>query len=217
MTTLILIRHGETEANVQQVWQGSLDAPLTLRGQQQVTATAAYMAVLSKQRPIDAFYVSPLPRARSTALAIATAIQRQPTVTAGLREFDLGDWEGRSFRDLKEKEQLWEHWRVDPTFAPPNGESPYTFNLRAVSVIRTLADTHADQTVLVVTHGGLICNVLATWLGDGPGDWRRWEPHNCAITILQVIHGQWQAQAVNEISHLPPETIVNDTPVYSDP
>jgi probable phosphoglycerate mutase len=173
MTTLILIRHGETEANVQQVWQGSLDAPLTVRGQQQVAATAVRMAALSHQHPIDAFYVSPLPRARSTALAIAKAIQRQPTIAAGLREFDLGDWEGRSFRELKETEQLWERWRVDPTFAPPNGESPHTFNLRAVSVISALAETHPGQTVLVVTHGGLICNVLATWLGTGPGDWRR--------------------------------------------
>ncbi len=217
MTTLILIRHGETEANVQQVWQGSLDAPLTVRGQQQVAATAVRVAALSQQHPIDAFYVSPLPRARSTALAIATAIQRQPTIAAGLREFDLGDWEGRSFRDLKETEQLWERWRVDPTFAPPNGESPHTFNLRAVNVISALAETHPGQTVLVVTHGGLICNVLATWLGGGPGDWRRWEPHNCAITILQISAGQWQGHTINDISHLPAETIVNETPAYADP
>lgn len=217
MTTIILIRHGETEANVQQVWQGSLDAPLTLRGQQQVAATAARMAVLSQEQPIHAFYVSPLPRARSTALAIAAAIRQQPTVEPGLREFDLGDWEGRSFLELKEKERLWEQWRVDPTFAPPNGESPHTFNRRAVSVIRALADAHPAQTVLIVTHGGLICNVLATWLGAGPGDWRRWEPHNCAITILQAREGEWQASLVNDISHLPPATVVEDTPVYADP
>jgi broad specificity phosphatase PhoE len=217
MTTIILIRHGETEANVQQVWQGSLDAPLTQRGQQQVAATAARMAALSQQQPIDAFYVSPLPRARSTALAIAAAIQQQPIIAPELREFDLGDWEGRSFRELKEQERLWERWRVDPTFAPPNGESPHTFNLRAVNAIRTLADAHLAQTLLMVTHGGLICNVLATWLGAGPSDWHRWEPHNCAITILQVHNGEWQAQLVNDISHLPPTMIVDETPVYVDP
>ncbi len=217
MTTLILIRHGETEANVQQLWQGALDAPLTVRGQQQVQATAHYMAELASQYPIDKFYVSPLARAQSTAAAIAQVINLQPTIEQDLREFDLGDWEGRSFLELKEKEDLWEHWRVDSWFAPPNGESPYSFNRRTVAVFEHLAQLHPEQTVLVVTHGGLICNVLATWFGTGPDDWRRWEPHNCAISILKSEAGEWQALAVNSTNHLPAAAIVqNDSSAYAE-
>ncbi|MCB0132640.1 MAG: histidine phosphatase family protein, partial [Caldilineaceae bacterium] len=96
MTTLIIVRHAETEANVQQVWQGTLDAPLTRRGQKQVMATAQHMAHLVQESPVDRFYVSPLPRAQRTAAGIATAIGMTPLIEAGLREFDLGDWEGRT-------------------------------------------------------------------------------------------------------------------------
>jgi broad specificity phosphatase PhoE len=215
MTTLILIRHGETEGNVQQVWHGALDAPLTARGQAQVQATAQRMVELAKQYPIDIFYVSPLPRAHSTASAIASAINAELISEDGLREFSLGDWEGRTFLDLKEREQLWERWRVDPWFTPPNGESPGSFNQRAVAALQNLTNRHPGQTILAVTHSGVICTVLATWLGGHPEDWQHWEPHNCAITILRANDDGWQPILVNDVSHLPVEVIVNDKPVYA--
>ena len=212
MTVLILVRHGETEANVQQIWQGAMDAPLTERGRQQVKATAHAIAELAKRYPIEAFYVSPLPRAQSTAAAIAEAIDRQPIIDEDLREFDLGDWEGRSFLALKEQEDLWTRWRINPWFAPPNGESPRSFHQRKIRVFQHLAELHPEQTVLVVTHGGLICNGLATWLGAGPDDWRRWEPHNCAISILAYTAACWQSLMLNDIRHLPAEAIVANEP-----
>ena len=207
MTTLIIVRHAETEANVQQVWQGTLDAPLTRRGQKQVMATAQHMAHLVQKSPVDRFYVSPLPRAQRTAAGIATAIGMTPVIEEGLREFDLGDWEGRTFQALKDAENLWERWAVEPTFAPPNGESAASFGQRAVDIMVELADRHLGETVLIVTHGGLICNVLARWLGEGPQDWRNWEPHNCAITMLaratNDAAGGWTPTLVNSIQHLP--------------
>ena len=181
---MILVRHAETEANVSQVWHGSADAPLTERGWRQVQATARRIAELAQQYPVDAFYVSPLPRAQSTAAAIAQALRHEPRVDHDLREFDLGDWEGRSFRDLKETEKLWQRWDADPTFAPPNGESPRAFNRRALAALQTLAARHPGQTVLVVTHGGVISTVLASWFGSGPDDWRSYDPHNCAVSVL---------------------------------
>jgi len=96
-TRLILIRHAETEANVaQQVWQGSSDTLLTIRGERQVAATAAHMAALHRRYAVDVFYGSPLPRARRTADAISTAIGIPVQLDPALREFDLGDWEAQS-------------------------------------------------------------------------------------------------------------------------
>lgn len=211
MTRLIIVRHAETEANIQGVWQGSLDAPLTARGMRQVAATARRVAELAQTYPIDRFYVSPLPRARSTAAAIAAAIRMQPMVEPGLREFDLGDWEGRSFHELRETEDLWNHWAKDPAFAPPNGESPLTFAARVNADFSRLAAEHPDETVLLVTHGGVISNLLAQWLGDGPQDWRRWEAHNCAISVIeQDEEGCWRPILVNDISHLPPDVRVQE-------
>lgn len=216
MTTLILLRHGETEGNVQQVWHGALDAPLTPRGQQQVVATLQYISDFHRRTPIDQLYVSPLPRALRTAEPIAQALGMAVKIEPGLREFDLGDWEGRTFVELRDVERLWARWRQDPAFAPPKGESPRSFHARVLRILQQLVALHPTQTVLAVTHGGVICNALATWLGTGADDWRNWEPHNCAITILQLTDGQWQPYIVNEISHLPPEAIVQtDTSVYA--
>lgn len=214
MTRLILVRHAETEANVGQVWQGSADAPLTERGWRQVEATARRIAELAREHPVDAFYVSPLPRAQSTAAAIAQALRHEPRVDNALREFDLGDWEGRTFQELRESERLWERWALDPAFAPPNGESPRSFGQRAVAATRRLAEAHANKTLLLVTHGGFICNALAYWIGAGFQDWRRWEPHNCAIAVLEGEDDRWDALLVNDVSHLAPADMVDEPTVY---
>lgn len=212
-TTLILVRHGETESNVQQVWYGAMDAPLTERGRLQVASTGERMAVLNRRYPADVFYVSPLSRAQSTAAAIAEAIGMEPLVEEGLREFDLGDWEGRSFQDLRETENLWGRWAEDAAFAPPNGESPASFHVRVMQAMQALVARHPGQTVLMVTHGALLSNVLATWLGDGPQDWKRWDPPNCAITVLQSNGSRWNSILLNDVSHLPPEGAAK-TPDY---
>ncbi len=216
LTTLILVRHAETEANVNAVWHGSLDAPLTPRGRVQVAATGARFATLAPEvGGIDAFYVSPLRRAQTTAAAIAQAIGMESTIDDGLREFELGDWEGRSMADLAATENLWATWAVDANFAPPNGESPASFGQRAVEATRRLTALHAGETLLLVTHGGYICNVLAAWLGNGPAEWQLWEPHNCAIAILRGSGETWTAVTVNDIAHLPPEAVqLHDTSAY---
>jgi broad specificity phosphatase PhoE len=200
---LIIVRHGETEANLNQLWQGDLDAPLTSRGQLQVKATAERIAQYHAVQPIDHFYVSPLPRAQSTAAAIAEAIGQTPVIEDGLRVFGLGDWEGRSLRELREMENLWGRWDADPAFAPPNGESPVTFNQRATKTLAAIAARHPGQRVLVVTHGAFISSVLATWLGGDARNWRSFDAPNCAVSILaQEVNG-WRGDLVNDISHLP--------------
>jgi probable phosphoglycerate mutase len=213
-TRLILVRHGETEGNVQQVWHGALDAPLTARGELQVAATAARIAELHAEDPIDYFYVSPLPRAQSTAAVIATAIELQPVIEPDLREFDLGDWEGRGFQELRDVENLWGRWEQDPGFAPPHGESPLSFNRRARATLSRLADAHPGHSLLVVTHGGYISSVLASWLGQSAGDWRAFDPHNCAISILVGENGSWTGELVNDVSHLPAEARSDILPNY---
>ncbi len=214
VTTLILVRHGETEGNLRKVWHGAMDAPLTAKGRLQAKAAGNGMAELAKRFPIDVFYVSPLPRAQSTAAAIAESFDLTPIADDSLREFDLGDWEGRTFSDLRENENLWDHWDADPTFAPPNGESPASFNERVLAAIQMLVEKHPGQTLLVVSHGGLIGNLLATLLGEGPQDWRRWDPPNCSISVLQYVDGTWQPVLVNDISHLPAEALA-EAPEYS--
>lgn len=209
MTRLLLLRHGETEGNVQQVWHGALDAPLTARGQQQVAATVQYIGDVHRHTPIDHLVVSPLPRALRTAEPIAHALNLPMRIEPGLSELNLGEWEGRTFADLRDVENLWERWRQEPTFAPPRGESPYAFQARVMQAFQQLVTQHPTQTVLAVTHGGVIGAALLTWLRLDPKNWRQWDPHNCAISILQHTADQWQPVAINRIDHLPADAIVS--------
>lgn len=214
-TQVVLVRHGETTANHEQRWYGALDAPLTARGELQVRATGERFRAMQATAPVDALYVSPLPRARTTAAAIAAAIGLEPVIDDGLREFSIGDWEGRTFRDLIETENLWGRWAQDPTFAPPNGESPASFGRRAVAVVQRLAERHPGQRILLVTHGGIISAVLDIWFGGNSGDWVRWDPHNCAVSELIWDGAHWRSVYINDISHLPPEAIVPVLPAYN--
>jgi 2,3-bisphosphoglycerate-dependent phosphoglycerate mutase len=202
-THLILVRHGETEANVRQVWHGALDAPLTDRGRLQVEATAHHLAARQRTDPLAAFYVSPLARAQSTAAAIAVATGLPPVIEAGLREFTIGDWEGRSFADLHATENLWGRWQEDPEFTPPNGESLLAFNRRVVTVLKGLVDAHPGAAVLAVTHGGFIASALSTFLGRGPRDWQRYDPPNCAVSELVWDGAAWTGLTVNDVAHIP--------------
>lgn len=214
-TTVVLVRHGETTANHEQRWYGALDAPLTERGWLQVRATGERFGALQVIRPADILYVSPLPRARRTAAAISDATGLEPIIDDGLREFSIGDWEGRTYRDLIETDDLWGRWAKDPTFTPPNGESPATFSQRAVEAVQRLATRHPGQRVVVVTHGGIISCLLDIWLGDRTGDWVRWDPHNCAVSELVWDGAHWRGEVINDISHLPPEAVVEVLPSYN--
>jgi broad specificity phosphatase PhoE len=213
-TRVILVRHGETEANLLQIWHGSLDAPLTERGRLQVEATAQRFAECVERNPIDRLYVSPLPRAQSTAAAIGAAINLKPVIEEGLREFSIGDWEGRTYRDLMDNEQLWRRWDIDPHFAPPNGESPNSFGERVEAACSALVERHAQQTIVAVTHGGVISAVLDAWLGNHARDWMRWDPHNCAVSVLEWDGDGWHAIVVNDVGHLPAAALAAEPPAY---
>jgi probable phosphoglycerate mutase len=109
---------------------------------------------------------------------------------------------------------MWGRWQADPTFAPPNGESPRAFNRRVVAAVRRLVDRHPGGAVLAVTHGGVIGSVLASFVGCGPDDWRRFDPHNCAISVLLWDGQQWTGAQVNDTTHLPAPARADYLPDY---
>jgi broad specificity phosphatase PhoE len=214
-THLVLVRHGETIANHEQRWYGALDAPLTERGKLQVQATGVHFGARQTEKPADLIYVSPLSRARNTAAAIADALGIEPIVEDGLREFSIGDWEGRTYRDLIDNERLWQRWAQDPTFAPPNGESPVSFGKRVTETVQQITAQNSGKRLVIVTHGGVIGCLLDLWIGERTGDWVRWDPHNCAVSELCWDGERWHGEAINQTGHLPPEAIIEILPAYN--
>jgi probable phosphoglycerate mutase len=139
-TILTLIRHGETPANLQGVWHGSIDTPLTERGLAQALRVARYVA--ETHGDAAALYASDLQRARDTARAIEQAVEVPLRLEPALREYDLGRWEGKSYRELHEEHRLWHHMKRDPDFAPHGGESPRQVTDRFTEALRKIAAAH---------------------------------------------------------------------------
>ncbi len=164
MTFLTLVRHGTTEWIEQGRLHGVSDAPLSLRGQQE--ARLAAQALVSQH--FDAFYTSPLGRARETAAIIGRVIGLEPIPLEGLREMDFGWLEGGYLfnfaKDTPLKRALrstWIHFIVQLS-----GEPSRRVGGRAVKAVREIARQHPNQRVLAITHMAVRSNML-TYLMDG--------------------------------------------------
>jgi len=199
-TTLYLVRHGETDANVSGVWQGSTDSPLNARGQTQARALARRIA--REQLPISLIYSSPLRRARQTAEFIAEALDAFPIVLdSGLAEYHLGEWEGLTYEQLKDEKHLWDRMAEDPDFMPPGGESPRQFATRLLNSIQTIVDQNAGETVAVVGHGGALATALSMILDQNGAAWRQYQMLNASLSKL-VFDPDPRLEFFSDISHL---------------
>ncbi|HEX3425627.1 MAG TPA: histidine phosphatase family protein [Acidimicrobiales bacterium] len=158
MTLLLLLRHAESEWNAVGRWQGIADPPLSERGERQADQAAPRLATMG----ISAAVSSDLRRARDTAerLSQALALRRPIGTDPDLREYDLGQWSGLTRGEI---EAGWPGeialWRAGELVATPGGERRDHFVRRITGAIARVARTAAGDTVLVVTHGGVISAV----------------------------------------------------------
>lgn len=153
-TELLFIRHGETDWNRQQRFQGHQDIPLNDAGHAQAGRMAARLAADRHH----ALFSSDLQRARQTAAPLAAAWGRDAGVLPGFREQNFGLLEGLDAPTIQERHpDLWQGWlQQDADFAAPGGESPRQFHTRIVTALRALVAERAGQRVAVVTHGGVL-------------------------------------------------------------
>lgn len=151
MTTLYLVRHGNTNGNVRGWFQGSFECPLNERGH----AQGKCLEERFSQVHLDALYTSTLGRARATAGYIANATGLMPILCPNLREVNGGALEGRSF---EENMALYpEHVKAlrdnIALFAPPFGETGRDCYNRICDTIMALVRKHEGQTIAMVSHG----------------------------------------------------------------
>lgn len=203
-TTLIVIRHGETEWNRARRIQGHLDSGLTIEGIAQAQACAQRLAV----EKIDAVVASDLGRARHTA-EILNAGRRLPiSLDATLRERCFGSGEGLTYAEIdgKYRQLFAPSGLVDAEFTLPGGESRALFHARVQGAIKRLAAAHAGRCVLLVTHGGVL-GVIYRWLNDVPiaGAQRVVIP-NVAYNRIVVEPGGWKISVWADTSHLAVDT-----------
>ena len=152
MTELIVMRHGETDWNRQQRFQGQIDVPLNAVGQAQAQRLAQRLAA----EPFDIVVASDLQRARTTAELAAGG--REMHSDPLWREQAFGVLEGLDAPTIVERHpDLWTQWlRHDADFAPPGGESVRTFHARVLRALQRVVEQHAGARVAVFTHGGVL-------------------------------------------------------------
>jgi probable phosphoglycerate mutase len=200
MTDVIVIRHGETDWNVQGRFQGHLDVPLNALGLRQARRMAERLA----QERVDVVYCSDLLRTRQTAEPAAALLKLPAAPDAGLREQHFGILEGLNFDEVRVRHpQHFAEWlRHDPDYALPGGESVRSFHARVVAALLGLAERHADQTLAVVTHGGVLDMLFRTVHGlplQGP---RTCAIPNAGLNRLRVQGGRLEILNWAEDAHL---------------
>lgn len=202
MTRLILLRHGQSEANAQIRWAGTTDTPLTDMGHRQALAAADY---LTAHEHIDAIYSSPLSRAYNTALPTAKALGLSVTTVDDLMEIFGGVWEKMSFSELELRYALDRaKWFTDLGNARcPGGETVAHLFDRVTATVRRIALENEGKTVLIATHWTPVLCMLAVALGHGLAHIGKCpDPRNASMQILRFEDGVFSPERVNITEHL---------------
>jgi probable phosphoglycerate mutase len=147
VTTLLLVRHGETDWNAEGRLQGHTDRPLNDFGRRQAKELAERLA----GEGADAIYASDLVRARDTAEIIGARLGLPVVIDADLREKNWGSWEGLTGDE-----------RVHVEFV---GESTEEHRKRVLRAVHRIAERHPGRRVVVVTHGGSLRRIQAALNG----------------------------------------------------
>jgi broad specificity phosphatase PhoE len=155
-TVLLLARHGETEWNRTDRWQGFTGPPLNDQGRQQAERLARSLCV-----SVDAIYSSDTTRVQETACILASRLDLPVIEDVRLREVNFGEWEGLTREEISERySDAFDRWHTF-TEAPPGGETDTAMAARVLEALREIAARHEGERVLVVTSGGPIRAVQA--------------------------------------------------------
>jgi broad specificity phosphatase PhoE len=201
MLRLFLLRHGETDYNLQKIVQGGgIDSDLNVTGYLQ--GEMFYDRYRSAR--FDAIYCSGLKRTRQTLHgfeADGRAIHPLP----GLNEMGWGELEGKPFDPVShaaflEMNARWAQGELDLAF--PGGESPRAVWERTSAAIREIESRHAEGNILICTHGRTL-RILLSGLGGYGIERMNWFPHeNTGLNILRRPDNTWQFEKINCLQHL---------------
>jgi len=197
---IILIRHGQTDWNIQMRYQGSKDMPLNATGMSQASLLGSRM----KKEKVKKVYASTMKRANDFASIVfsQTAIEPVP----GLREISFGIFEGMTYDEIMHKHpDIYSKWIKDPlNLTVPEGEDPKLFKRRVLEsfdrIAKTAASDGKDGYTAVVAHGGPI-SVIVNKIKGIDSFWDN-IPNTGSITIIEDEGGERRIKSFNDTSHL---------------
>lgn len=211
VTTLYLVRHGETEGSETKRYKGSIDVPLSASGIEQIKRSSDFIlrhllsSAISRKNnylkdiqggslegdapTLSAVYSSTLSRASASAEIIAARFGLETILVSDFRERNFGVWEGMTFLEIKEKYPVdFKKWSENPLkFSPPEGESTAEVSERVIKALEIIINNQntKDSNIAIVAHGGVNRIILCHLLGIPLENIFRIEQDNGAVNIIE--------------------------------
>lgn len=184
-TTLVLVRHGETDWNRERRYQGHADQPLNDAGRSQALELASRL----RDEPVTALYTSPLRRASETAQILADGFDLVARTLDALLEIDVGAWEGLTVDEVRERypNRVDQDWRS----GWEDGETYDELERRVVPALIELGPRHDGGHILAVTHAGPLRAAIAASKGLSYDEARPLigPLENCAVFRFEIRDG----------------------------
>lgn len=230
VTTLYLVRHGDTEGSGVKRYLGSIDVPLTEKGVQQIRDASSFIREDLKtlgasqdssylkeihhaphadtesglnEGALHAVYTSDLSRAMTSGQIVAEPYALQIIVVPQLRERSFGIWEGMTFSEIKETyPSEFESWAGDPLkYSPPGGESTMEVHGRVIRALDMVVGNHRGGRIAIVAHGGVNRVILCHLLGIPLENIFRIEQNHGAVNIVEFWENYPVVKLMNRVVH----------------
>ncbi len=174
---LLLVRHGQTALHSQGLMVGwNNDAGLDDTGKDQAGRLAACLAERQANLQIRAIYTSPLARAQQTAAILGARLALPVQTEDGLKDIDLGDWEGKSVEKLLGADLVQRYWSNPVGIRIPNGEEIGEVEARVIPVVERLRAEYPEGCAVVVSHLDIIELILAHYKDGNLAKLRKFGP-----------------------------------------
>ncbi len=197
-----MVRHGATDNNLADppLLQGRADVPLSSTGHQQAERTAE---LLSHQK-IGRVYTSPLMRARQTAETIAKPHGLNVEIVDGITEIDVGDWEGRSWKEIAVSEpEPYRQFMADPAkHGYAGGENVTELVDRVQPAMKDLLAKNLGEQIVVVGHNVVNRAFLGQLIGLPLAQVRIVNQDNCGVSVARYRGGKIKLLSLNSVFHL---------------
>lgn len=199
MEKLFIVRHGATIWNEQRRYISWTDLNLSLLGNKQAKKIAKRLFGL----PVEVIFTSPLKRCQETAEIIANQFKLEPIISDELAEVDFGQWEGLTYKEIKEQfGDLIDRWLDDAgSVTIPGGEDWPKF-LQRVAAFLSSAGSRPEKVGVAVTHGGVIKAIVNQILNFKQSAYKRFLLSNASITAVGFANGEPYLIFLNDTSHL---------------
>ena len=200
MTSIYLIRHGQTAWNKEEIFRGRTDIPLNETGLREAELGGEYFRGMT----VHAIYSSPLARAWMTAEKIAEATHLNVSALPGIIDMRFGIWEGRPLQEIRTEDgERYHQWLEEPHRVNiPEGETLDEVRSRTMVALEEVIASHPGKTLVLVTHRVINKVIICATLGlDNSHFWQIGQD-TLAINLIQHRNGKYILSLLNETCHL---------------